>query len=114
MDTQSALEAAIRRAEEATPGPWEACTWDPMERPHLAVRSEHLTHHARDDIPRSNADARYIASLSPDVAKALYQVALSALAVSSDDSIVPADPIQGHILNDLRASLEALERVMGQ
>lgn len=43
---------------KATPGPWLACVYDPMERPHVYVPSEQ--HHRDWDMPRTKEDAEAI------------------------------------------------------
>lgn len=46
-----------------TPGPWRACVWDPMERPHVHKDIEGQTHCGpKHDLPFNAADAHLIAS----------------------------------------------------
>lgn len=49
--------------DAATPGPWIACTWDPMEAPHIVP--EGGTHHPSEDIARrlGKANAELVAAL---------------------------------------------------
>lgn len=66
-DPYAELEAALQAGP--TPGPWVACRFDPMERPHAYAESEIAKHNALSpvDLPYTDADARYIAAASPSV-----------------------------------------------
>lgn len=67
----SRLEKIRERLKATTAGPWRACTWDPMERPHVQpVRGEQeksgcVGHH---DLPQTEADANFIAHAPQDIA----------------------------------------------
>ncbi len=64
--------AAIRaRVEAATEGPWEACTWDAMERPHVSTANQHNHGH---DLPFTPSDAEFIAHAREDVPALLDEV----------------------------------------
>ena len=47
----------------ATPGPWRACAWDPMERPHVHKDKAHETSCRPPDLPLTEEDAELIAYL---------------------------------------------------
>lgn len=67
MASDSRLGDILELARNATPGPWFACTWDPMETPHIS--REAGPHHPSSDIARglSEADARYLGALEPEI-----------------------------------------------
>lgn len=85
-----ALEAAIRRAEKATPGPWRVSAHSHRESVVLLEYKgrdvwgdeaddefeEKYGGIIYDEGGHTPEDAAHIASLSPDVAKALYRCAL--------------------------------------
>ncbi len=68
-----------------TPGPWRACVWDPMERPHVhadgldPTSRECKPHH---DLPLTKADA-YLMAAAP----ALYEVLRSFPGFTDDATI---------------------------
>lgn len=73
--TDDELNAIEVRANAATPGPWRACTWDPMERPHVTVVApDEAICHGRLDLPRTPEDARFIAHARTDVPRLTAEV----------------------------------------
>lgn len=82
---------------KATPAPWRACTWDPMERPH--VHKDDPAEHAcspRGDVPRTTVDAALIAALRNEAPGLLDRVealenVLRGLSWGDDQSD-PANP----------------------
>jgi hypothetical protein len=61
--------AEIRaRESKATKGPWRACAWDPMERPHVHKDAPSDTHCGpRGDLPLTGEDAEFIAHAREDI-----------------------------------------------
>lgn len=133
------LESAIRRAEEATPGPWRV-KWDteygdfgaPIQGELRGVEAaykrtkdgkwEFVRWVVRfdDDYGHDVApDAAHIASLSPDVAIALYRCALVLYAAARNDCGCPWEQDEvgdggytEHGKDCLFVSLDALSQVM--
>lgn len=65
----------MRAMGKHTPGPWRACTWDPMERAHVhADDPQESGCTARFDLPRNAADARLMAA-APELLEALEEMA---------------------------------------
>jgi len=58
--TRPDIEALRRLLKEATPGPWRACAWDPMERPHVHYDKPGERVCRPPDVPLTSADAHLI------------------------------------------------------
>ena len=65
----------LDRLNTITPGEWRACAWDPMERPHVTqgVPARGCCRGAYD-LPRSQADAAFIAAAPADVGFLLARI----------------------------------------
>lgn len=83
---QAAIDAARKRADAATAGPWHGCSWDAMHRPHAYVNLPGSgTHATYDDLPVTGEDAAFIAAARNDVpALADAADALCALVATGD------------------------------
>jgi hypothetical protein len=68
-----------------TPGPWRACVWDPMERPHVHadLPGERVCNFRRD-LPLTAADAHLIAA-APDLLAALRRLVAVTEQYHSED-----------------------------
>lgn len=94
-----------------TPGPWRACVWDPMERPHVHadVPGERVCT-AKRDLPLTAADARLIAA-APDLLEALKQI-LPFLEEDfpADERAVPTTWAYGQAVLAIRAAIAKATR----
>ena len=68
-------EADRKLCAAATPGPWRACVWDPMERPHVHKDAFDQTRcECHSDLPITLADAAFIAAAREGWPAALEEV----------------------------------------
>lgn len=73
--TEAELKEIEERAAKATPAPWRACVWDPMERPHVHKDDPNDRGCTpRRDLPASKDDARFMAAARSDVPALLAEV----------------------------------------
>lgn len=82
MTAQELLAELGRLERETTPGPWRACAWDPMERPHVHADTPGQTRCSPPDLPLNAADANLIALLANN--SALLRAALEVAVADSD------------------------------
>jgi hypothetical protein len=88
-----------------TPGPWRACVWDPMERPHVHadLPGERVCNFRRD-LPLTAADAHLIAA-APDLYRELRHLVALLEAKGEENLDVPGLAT----LNGARAAIAKAE-----
>ncbi len=63
-------------ADQATPPPWRACVWDPMERPHVTTEIPEGRDCTREyDLPKTATDAMLMAAARNEIPELLRQLA---------------------------------------
>lgn len=73
--TQDEIAAIEARLAAITPGKWVACGWDPMAKPHVTQGvPEHACCIWRDNLPRTKADAEFIAAAPAAIRALLAEV----------------------------------------
>lgn len=111
-------QEAAELDKERTSGEWTACTWDPMERPHVTTAVTGACHGGHD-LPRTAADARFIAHACNHYGelargfRELYRAAQRVMeadevAIEFGDGLATSDPRAYQALSDLYDMIRAL------